>query len=148
MQSRRQNSFWHGWNLAIESVWQGLSADELVKTVTPDQETLRKKILDYLARLFPDEDLLKPKPTNAQLAAKYAIAPRTVVNWRAAGCPFEDGQWHVLDWLAERRIVPGDAKAKFSRQLERRNGNVELDDLAGLSFRVKELARAVRRAGF
>lgn len=30
--------------------------------------------------------------TNAELAEKYAISPRTVRNWRKAGCPFAKGQ--------------------------------------------------------
>ena len=41
--------------------------------------------------------------TNRELAKKYGISPRTVTNWRKAGCPFEDGQWAVLDWIAGRR---------------------------------------------
>ena len=41
--------------------------------------------------------------TNRELAKKYGISPRTVTNWRKAGCPFEDGQWAVLDWMAGRR---------------------------------------------
>jgi len=30
--------------------------------------------------------------TNTELAEKYAISPRTVRNWRKAGCPFAKGQ--------------------------------------------------------
>jgi hypothetical protein len=59
-------------------------------------------------------------PTNQELAKKYAISPRTVTNWRKEGCPFEDGQWAVLYWLAGRRYAPAGANAKFAKQLSDR----------------------------
>jgi hypothetical protein len=62
-------------------------------------------------------------PTNRELAKKYSISPRTVTNWRKEGCPFEDGQWAVLGWLAERRYAPTGAKAKFGEQLSERREN-------------------------
>jgi hypothetical protein len=58
--------------------------------------------------------------TNRDLAKKYAISPRTVTNWRKEGCPFEDGQWAVLDWMAQRRYAPAGATAKFGKQLTQR----------------------------
>jgi hypothetical protein len=58
--------------------------------------------------------------TNHDLAKKYAISPRTVTNWRKVGCPFEDGQWAVLDWMAGRRYAPAGANAKFGKQLTER----------------------------
>jgi hypothetical protein len=61
--------------------------------------------------------------TNRELAKKYAISPRTVTNWRKEGCPFEDGQWAVLDWIAERRYAPAGANAKFGKQLSERRRN-------------------------
>ena len=63
--------------------------------------------------------------TNRDLAKKYAISQRTVTNWRKEGCPFEDGQWAVLDWLAERRYAPAGAKAKFEKQLSERKDKAE-----------------------
>lgn len=147
MAAKSQINYWQGWNNAIDSVWQALTRDELVSTVTPDQERLRISLLELLRKLFADEDSLKFKPTNDELAEKYAVSPRTITNWRKAGCPFEDGQWGVLDWMAERRYVPASARAKFSRQLGQRTGE-GLDDMAALSFRVKRLAEAVRQAGF
>jgi hypothetical protein len=61
--------------------------------------------------------------TNRELAKKYAISPRTVTNWRKEGCPFEDGQWAVLDWMASRRYAPARANAKFGKQLSERREN-------------------------
>jgi hypothetical protein len=61
--------------------------------------------------------------TNRDLANKYAISPRTVTNWRKEGCPFEDGQWAVLDWLAALRHAPAGANAKFGKQLSERKEN-------------------------
>ena len=71
-----------------------------------------------LAAAFRQCDELRAKKylevvtTNNKLAKKYAISPRTVTNWRKEGCPFEDGQWAVLDWLAERRYAPAGAKKR------------------------------------
>lgn len=64
--------------------------------------------------------------TNCELAKKYAISPRTVTNWRKEACPFEDGQWAVLDWLAERRYAPAHAKAKFEKQLSERSDKAKM----------------------
>src|SRR5437773_8654738 len=61
--------------------------------------------------------------TNRDLAKKYAISPRTVTNWRKEGCPFEDGQWAVLDWMADRRYAPAGANAKFRKQISERREN-------------------------
>src|SRR5437660_8046188 len=63
--------------------------------------------------------------TNRELAKKYGISPRTVTNWRKAGCPFEDEQWAVLDWMAERRYAPAGASAKFGKQLGERKDKAE-----------------------
>lgn len=84
------------------------------------------------------EELRAPKvcqPTNAELAAKYGISLRTVANWRREGCPFDKGQWGVLDWLAGRRYAPAGARAKFAGQLKRRRpkfGCAELNAMLGL----------------
>jgi hypothetical protein len=58
--------------------------------------------------------------TNRELAKKYAISPRTVTNWRKKGCPFDKGQWQVLDWMFLRPYLPRQAKEKFSYQFQRR----------------------------
>jgi hypothetical protein len=92
--------FWQGCNYALNAVWNALTDDELVKSVTPDQERLRSGVLGVLGDLVPDEDWLKPRLTNAQLAKKYAVSERVVTNWRKAECPFEEGQWRVLDWMS------------------------------------------------
>ena len=135
-----QIAFCQGWNCAVTAMWNQLE-DLPHDALTPDQQNLKGLIFDYLRRLFPDEHLLKPAPTNAELAEKYAVSPRTITNWRKEGCPFEDGQWRVLDWMAERRYVPATAKAKFARQLESRNKPLSEWDLLCLS--VKALAREV-----
>jgi hypothetical protein len=58
--------------------------------------------------------------TNRDLAKKYGISPRTVTNWRKKGCPFDKGQWQVLDWMFGRPYLPQPAKQKFAQQLRRR----------------------------
>jgi hypothetical protein len=79
-----------------------------------------------IAEAFRQCDLLRANKylaivrTNRDLAKKYAISPRTVTNWRRKGCPFEKGQWQVLDWMFGRRYLPQPAKQKFGEQLGRR----------------------------
>jgi len=63
---------------------------------------------------------LQAVATNQDLAKKYAISPRTVTNWRKKRCPFDKGQWQVLDWMFGRRYLPQPAKQKFTQQLGRR----------------------------
>jgi hypothetical protein len=63
---------------------------------------------------------LKLVKTNNELARKYAISRRTGTNWRKKGCPFDKGQWQVLDWMFGRRYLPQPAKQKFAQQLGRR----------------------------
>ena len=63
-----------------------------------------------------------PAPTNRELAGKYGVSLRTVTNWRREGCPFDQGQVKVLDWLAQRRYVPAGTRENFSRQFTKRNG--------------------------
>jgi hypothetical protein len=64
------------------------------------------------AKKLPAKKYLEVVKTNREFAKKYAISPRTVTTWRKEGCPFEDGQWAVLDWLAERRYAPAGAKSE------------------------------------
>jgi aminoglycoside phosphotransferase len=78
--------------------------DRVLTAVSMECEELRaKKYLEVVT-------------TNHKLAKKYAISPRTVTNWRKESCPFEDRQWAVLDWMAERRYAPAGATAKFGKQ--------------------------------
>ena len=82
---------------------------------------------------------LPVKPTNRELARRYAISVRTVTNWRREGCPFEDGQWRVLDWMHERRYLPRRTEREFSRQLKRRAWTQFGNSAALLKHLVKRL---------
>lgn len=86
-------------------------------------------------------------PTDRELASKYAISERTVRNWRREGCPFSEGQWRVLDWLACRRYAPAGAKAKFARQLRRRRSRAVFGELGRFRVEFLELKRRHREAG-
>jgi hypothetical protein len=99
--------------IAVASKLNQLGDDPVLSEVYRHCEHLRAK--DYL-------EVVK---TNRDLARIYAISHRTVTNWRKEGCPFEDGQWAVLDWLAERRYAPAGAKAKFEKQLSERKDKAE-----------------------
>ena len=60
-----------------------------------------------------------------------------MTNWRKEGCPFEEGQWAVLDWMAARRYAPAGAKEKFAKQLsERRDKAVVSAMMSELNFHV------------
>jgi hypothetical protein len=120
LNQKTARAFLQGWNAALEVVRRGL-ADMPDDSLTPDQQALREWVLDFInARLFP-EDLLTLKPTNAELAVKYDCSLRTISNWRREGCPLEDGQWRVLDWLSDRHCVPKSTAVKFAKQFARRN---------------------------
>jgi hypothetical protein len=137
-------NFWQGWNCALEAV-QWVLTEVVPDSITPDQERLKSALLDWLAGLFPNEDLLKRKPTNSQLAGKYSVSVRTITNWRKEGCPFEDGQWAVLDWISGQRIIPPGVKTKFARQLQRRRGlNEDREDLAGLAALANDARELLR----
>jgi hypothetical protein len=84
--------------------------------------------------------------TNRELAKKYAISPRTVTNWRKEGCPFEDGQWAVLDWMAGRRYAPADAKAKFEKQLSERKDKAEWAEISAEGRALMTEARQLKAA--
>lgn len=107
----------HSWDAALNVVQQSLVEIAVAKKLN--------KLSDdpVLAEAFRQCDELRASRylavvrTNRDLAKKYGISPRTVTNWRKEGCPFEDGQWAVLDWMAGRRYVPAGAQAKFEKQL-------------------------------
>ena len=91
------------WDAAIDTVQQDIFAMVVGREDVGDEEN---RILTALFRRCEElraKNWLPIIPTNAELATKYGISPRTVRNWRKAGCPFADGQWSVLDWLARRR---------------------------------------------
>ena len=77
-------------------------------------------VVDALCEEVTARNYLFHIATNRELAAKYCISERTVRNWRREGCPFAEGQWHVLAWIAARRYAPAGTEAKFEKQLGRR----------------------------
>jgi hypothetical protein len=106
------------WDAAIRAVQNNML--ELARSVplTDDQDRI------LTAASFRCEELTSRKhfvwvATTGELAKKYALSLRTLRYWRRAGCPFAEGQWRVLAWLAARRYVPAGTKKKFARHLER-----------------------------
>jgi hypothetical protein len=84
--------------------------------------------------------------TNRALAKKYSVALRTITNWRKEGCPFKDGQWAVLDWLAERRYAPAGARAKFAKQLNERKDKAKWAQMNGELHALTTEARQLKAA--
>jgi hypothetical protein len=144
--AKMQRQYWRGYGHALDhvgAVLHGITRHPL----SPDQERLAHALSRAVNEMAPDEGLLVEQPTNADLAAKYAISPRTVTNWRRNGCPFDDGQWRVLDWGAEQRLLPGPFKARFARQLQKRwEKEAWRETREALSAGVSELEEMVTRA--
>lgn len=108
------------WDAAIDVIEQSI-----LEIATPPAELSEDQIRILRAIVSKCESLrakeyLEGVRTNHDLAKKYAISPRTVTNWRKKGCPFDKGQWQVLDWMFARPYLPSRAKEKFARQFWRR----------------------------
>ena len=112
---------------ALDVVQQSLLGMAVANDVNDVEDFVLTEVFKECERLRAKE-YLEVVRTNHELAKKYAISPRTVTNWRKEGCPFENGQWAVLDWLAERRYAPVGAKAKFEKQLNERKEKATLDE--------------------
>jgi hypothetical protein len=111
------------WDAALDVVQQSLLEMAVAKRLNElADDPVLAEAFRQCERLRAKE-YLKVVKTNHELAKKYVISPRTVTNWRKEGCPFEDGQWAVLDWLAGRRYAPAGANAKFGKQLSERREN-------------------------
>ncbi len=110
------------WNSAIRTVQEHLVELPAHFPVSAEQDRLLTLVYALCEHLTA-EKCFPAGPTNGELATKYAISERTVRNWRREGCPFEQGQWRVLDWIAERRYAPAGTRAKFGRQLDARESS-------------------------
>jgi hypothetical protein len=107
------------WNAAIDVVQQSLFGMAIANDVNDEEDRVLTEIFKQCEKLRAKE-YLGVVTTNDELAKKYAISPRTVTNWRKKGCPFDKGQWQVLDWMFDRPYMPRRAKEKFSYQFQRR----------------------------
>jgi hypothetical protein len=107
------------WDAALDVVQQSLLGMAVANDVNDEQDFVLTQVFKQCEDLRAKK-YLEVLTTNHELANKYAISPRTVTNWRKKGCPFEKGQWQVLDWMFGRRYLPQPAKEKFAQQLRRR----------------------------
>jgi hypothetical protein len=107
------------WDAALDVVQQSLLGMAVANDVNDEQDFALTQVFKECEELRAKK-YLKVITTNRELAKKYGISPRTVTNWRKKGCPFDKGQWQVLDWMFGRRYLPQPAKQKFARQLGRR----------------------------
>jgi len=118
------------WDAAIDVVQQSLLGMAVANDVNDEEDRVLTEVFKQCEELRSKKHL-EVVATNRELAKKYAISPRTVTNWRKEGCPFEEGQWAVLDWLAERRYAPAGANAKFAKQLSERKENGKWAEVMG-----------------
>jgi hypothetical protein len=91
----------------------------IANDVNDDEDRVLTEVFKQCEKLRAKK-YLEVVTTNRELAKKYAISPLTVTNWRKKGCPFDKGQWQVLDWMFDRPYLPRRAKEKFSCQFQRR----------------------------
>jgi hypothetical protein len=118
------------WDTALDVVEQSLLGMAVANDVNDEQDFVLTQVFMECEELRA-KNYLQVVTTNRELAKKYAISPRTVTNWRKEGCPFEEGQWAVLDWLAQRRYAPTGANAKFAKQLNKRKEKGEWAEVMG-----------------
>jgi hypothetical protein len=107
------------WDAALDVVQQSLLGMAVANDVNDEEDRVLTEVFRECEELRAKKYLEVVK-TNRDLAKKYAISPRTVTNWRKKGCPFDKGQWQVLDWMFLRPYLPRQAKEKFSYQFRRR----------------------------
>src|SRR5437016_1865576 len=93
------------WDAAIDAVEQDILATASRADVSNEGDRILTAVFRRCEKLRA-KNCLPYVPTNRQLARKYGVSLRTVTNWRREGCPFEGGQWRVLDWMHERRYLP------------------------------------------
>jgi hypothetical protein len=126
---RGQVDSW-SWDAALDVVQQSLLGMAVANNVNDEEDRVLTEVFKQCQELRAKK-YLKVVTTNHELAKKYAISPRTVTNWRKEGCPFEEGQWAVLDWLARRRYAPVGANAKFAKQLRERKERTRWAEIMG-----------------
>jgi hypothetical protein len=138
------------WDAALDVVEESLLGMAVANDVNDEQDFVLTQVFKQCEELRA-KAYLESVPTNQELAQKYAISPRTVTNWRKEGCPFEGGQWAVLDWLAGRRYAPARANAKFGKQLserkERANWAHIMGKLHGAVAEARQLKAAYQAEG-
>jgi hypothetical protein len=107
------------WNAALDVVQQSLLGMAVANDVNHEEDRVLTEVFKQSEELRASS-YLESVQTNRSIAKKYAISARTVTNWRKEGCPFEEGQWAVLGWLAQRRYAPAGVTARFGKQLSER----------------------------
>ena len=83
------------WDNAVQAIRAELLAlPANIPTTDEGRKTLA--VVDALCAELTARKYLAWFATNAELAEKYAVSPRTITNWRREGCPFAEGQPRVL----------------------------------------------------
>jgi hypothetical protein len=130
----------HTWAAAVSAVHEGVR--ELAALPTMNAEHRRAlNAVRVLCEEMRATKCLRREPSNSALAHKYRVSERTITNWRREGCPFQAGQWRVLDWLALRRYAPAGAEARFGRQLERRRFGVLMGEARAATAEIRSVKR-------
>lgn len=136
------NRYDQGWNdaLRVAAVWLG---DLARSSQTPEVEKPgieRARSFCYRMRKEPEE-----VRRTGFYVRKYAISRRTFFYWKASGCPFQDGQRSVMQWLWDRRQLPPRLKEKFKDQLSGRDLKVILRNLRCAEREYKAFRRDLKR---
>src|SRR4029453_10963822 len=125
------------WDAALDLVQQRLLEMAAAKRLNELADDPVLAEVFWQCQELRGKEYLEVVRTNHELAKKYAISPRTVTNWRKKGCPFDKGQWQVLDWMHLRPYLPRCAQERFARQFWRTLGSAGRD-FGGVSLFLKE----------
>jgi len=135
------------WDAAIDTVqWNIFSMVVGRDDVSNEEDRILTAIFRRCEELKA-KNCLPIVPTNAEIAVKYGISPRTVRNWQREGCPFAEGQSHVLNWLSRRRYAPAETLEKFDKQLRKRKRKASWVGFNALLNDVRQLKGRYLEAG-
>jgi hypothetical protein len=134
------------WDAAIDAVQQDIFAMAACANLNDEADRILTAVFRHCEELRARKHLALIL-SNRTLSRKYGVSLRTVTNWRREGCPFEQGQWRVLDWLALRRYAPAGTRTKFGQQLNERRSKALMNDCRAAVAQVRHIKLRYREHG-
>jgi hypothetical protein len=146
--SRAEHRTAQKWNRVVGTICSEIEAVADDPLCPEEKRRQLRGLSRDIRAVFRGRRLFRRPVTLAQLAGKYAACRRTISYWKRAGCPFAAGQWKVLDWVSERRVIPRGTRARFARQLERRWRTAKNREFLDLIDQAKALSSYLSRGDF
>ena len=139
------------WDAALDIVQQSLLGMAVANDVNDEQDLVLTEVFKQ-CESYGQKPIWRLSQPTGNLQKKTRSARRTVTNSRKEGCPFEGGQWAVLDWLARRRYAPRGANPKFAKQLSDRKERAKWAEIMGKLHQgvaeMRQLKAAYQAQGF